>query len=213
MNAIAKSFPGGVAGSTERRQLIFLAVLSVVLVVLLVWQVPKLLGGSGSSSEAAPAASPTVASAAASAATPAAAVAAASFAAPTGPAARRTERWINSQPARDPFVPLTAPAVSEPTPVPVAPAAPDVAPTAAVIWTNGRRQVVGVKQRFKMGDTTFRLVSVTRTSAEVDPVVGSLAGGGELTLSRAKPRTIESSKTGAQYRITFSHPLAVVPSS
>ena len=54
MNAIAKSFPGGAAGSNERRQLILLGALSLVLVLLLVWQVPKLLGGSGSSSEAAP---------------------------------------------------------------------------------------------------------------------------------------------------------------
>ena len=82
-----------------------------------------------------------------------------------------------------------------------------------MIWTNGRRQVVGVKQRFKMGDTTFRLVSVTRDSAKIVPVLGSLAGGGELTLSRAKPRTIESSTKGVQYRINFTLPLAAVPSS
>ena len=82
-----------------------------------------------------------------------------------------------------------------------------------MIWTNGLRHVVGVKQRFKMGDTTFRLVSVTPDSARIVPVLGSLAGGGELTLSRATSRTIKSSKNGVQYRISFTLPLAAVPSS
>ena len=116
MNAIAKSFPGGAAGSNERRQLILLGALGLVLVLLLVWQVPKLLGGSGSSSEAAPAASSAVASAAA----PTTAATAPVAAAATGPAAKRAARWIKRQPARDPFVPLTAPAVSA-TPAPPTP--------------------------------------------------------------------------------------------
>ncbi len=36
------------------------------------------------------------------------------------------------------------------------------APTAAVIWMNGHREVIGLGQTFKIGQVQFRLVAVTR---------------------------------------------------
>ena len=52
MTTITRTWGRGPASSGQRRQLILLAVLGVVLALLLVWQLPKLIGGSGSSSEA-----------------------------------------------------------------------------------------------------------------------------------------------------------------
>ena len=50
MTTITSTWGRGPASSGQRRQLILLAVLGVVLALLLVWQLPKLVGGSGSSS-------------------------------------------------------------------------------------------------------------------------------------------------------------------
>ena len=58
-------------------------------------------------------------------------------------------------------------------PVPFTPAAP----TAAVIWTNGQRQVVGLHQVFNVGDAQFRLLAVTRKAMRIEAVGGAFAGG------------------------------------
>ncbi len=51
------------------------------------------------------------------------------------------------------------------------------APTAAVIWTNGKRQVVGLAQTFNVGDVQFRLAAVTRKPMRIKAVGGPFAGG------------------------------------
>jgi hypothetical protein len=238
------------ASAGDKRQKIVLAGLVVVLVAVLAWQVPKLMGGSGASSETAP---PVAAS---GTGTTVAAPAPASLAQALGgtlvltPAEKRTARWIKSQRARDPFVPLvtepasstatapTASASSAPASAASAPAATStpaasaanpttgkpaaakaaastkVAPTAAVLFTNGRRQVVGVKQTFKVGDTTFRLLAVTRSYIKIAPVLGAFAGGTKaITVTKAKPVTVENTTTGVQYVLRYSLAMSAVPTS
>jgi hypothetical protein len=103
----------------------------------------------------------------------------------------------------------------EPEPAAAKPAAvPKVAPTAAVIWTNGRRQVVGVKQQFKVGDTTFRLLSVTGKAAKIAPVLGAFEGGKqEITIRKTEPVTFENTTTGVQYVLRYSLAMSAVPTS
>jgi len=118
---------------------------------------------------------------------------------------------IGTAPAAAAPVATPAPAVT-PEPVPAKPVAPKVVPTAAVIWTNGRRQVIRVKQLFTIGDTTFRLVKVTRKTATIVPVVGDLEGeSNQITLRRTVPVTIENTTTGVQYVINFSLAMSAVP--
>jgi hypothetical protein len=122
MNAIAKPWPGGKAGSKQRSQLILLGCLALVLVAVLAWEGPKLLHRSGSSSE------PVATSAIATPAAPTAPAvgATAGIAAPSAAAATRTKVWIAHQHARDPFAPLAG---AEPAPAPAAtPATPAATP-------------------------------------------------------------------------------------
>ena len=48
------------------------------------------------------------------------------------------------------------------------------APTAAVIWTNGKRQVVGMAQTFDVGDATFKLVAVNDGAMRLQAAGGVL---------------------------------------
>jgi hypothetical protein len=83
-----------------------------------------------------------------------------------------------------------------------------------VIWTNGRRQVVGVKQQFKVGDTTFRLLSVTGTSVKIAPVLGGFEGGEQaITIRKTEPLTFENATTGVQYVLRYSLAMSAVPAS
>jgi hypothetical protein len=241
MNAIANKRVGAGAGmgaGSGNGQKILLGSLCVILVLVLVWQVPKLLGGSGSPSVATEgdavataAATQTASGAPAIAATPASLA-----------RERQTARLIKRLPARDPFLPLagavpaatspaaTSPAATSPaatgpattpapapTPQPTVPkpvAVPKVVPTAAVIWIDGQRQVVGLKQTFKVGDTTFRLSSVTKTTATITPVSGALEGGkSQIKLTRTKPVTLENTATGVKYTLRFSLAMSKVPTS
>ena len=228
MSAVADKRVAG--GSSDSGQKIALAVLGVILVLLLIWQVPKLLGSSDSTSDTTPVAAvgavTPVADQTATAGTEA-------VASPAGQTAasiareRKATRLIKRLPSRDPFVPLAgaAPATPAPvatptpaptptpTPTPKPTPAPVVVPTAAMLWINGRRQVVGVKQTFKVGDTTFRLVGVTKTTATIVPVVGALDGGkSQIKLARTQPVTIENTATGVQYVIRFSQAMSTVSS-
>ena len=150
-------------------------------------------------------------------------------------------KWIKRLPARDPFVPLAgegagsssaataaqstaassaaiaadkAAAVAKATAAAKAAAAANVVASSAVIFTNGHRQVLKVKQSFKVGDATFKLLSVSRKNAKVAVVLGSFKGGkGEVTLLRDKPVTIENTVTRVQYVLRFTLPLSAVPAS
>jgi hypothetical protein len=210
---------------------------------VLAFQLPKLLGGdseptpeataTATAGAAATAVAADGATAATTAQTPAATKAAAA-------SARRTERLIKRMPARDPFVPLigpgsaaasgtpgtatpgatpapaptpAAPAPAAPTPAAPRPAAPAVVPTSAVVFANGRRYVAGVNQQFTVGDTTFRLVSVSRNAARIAVVLGELAGPARtITLPRGETVTLENTTTGVRYVLRFALPLTAVPS-
>ena len=78
-------------------------------------------------------------------------------------------------------------------------------PTAAVIWTNGRRQVVGLSQLFKVGDATFRLVSVGKKTMRFRLAGAVFAGGGTaLTIRKGHRVTLANTATGVQYLLFFS---------
>jgi hypothetical protein len=128
MNAIAKPWPGNnPARSKQRRQLIVLGCLSLVLLAMLAWEGPKLLHHSGSSS------APVATSAAATpAVTTAPAVGATGGAAISAAAASHTKVWISHQHARDPFVPLAG---AQPAPAAAAAPAATPAPVASAAAT------------------------------------------------------------------------------
>jgi hypothetical protein len=220
MPATTHNWSGG-AASKDKRQLILLVGLSVVLLILLVWQVPKLLGGS--SSESTPVASSEVTPAAAPATTAAPVRTTASA---TTPAADRTVVWIKSLPSRDPFVPLAGdepaaapaatpaatPASAEPVIVTVAePAAPSAgetaatAPNIAVVYTNGQKQVVGVGEYFKVRDLWFRLKAVKPKLMKIELVDAGFTGGGDaITVDRNHPVTLANTATGVEYTLRFA---------
>jgi hypothetical protein len=221
------------AGSTGNRQKIILGVLVVVLIGVLVFELPKVFKGGGSSSGSSPSTSVATSN---TSATPVAAGATGTAGtvgvAPTPASVVRAERVIKRLPARDPFVPLAtatsgpsaaaaAAAAATPRPTPVAKPAPakpaalpsgkQLAPTAAVIWTNGRRQVVGIKQSFLVGDQSFKLLSVTSKAAKVAPAAGVFKGAAkQITVVRGKPVTLKRSATGVKYTLNYTLPMTVV---
>jgi hypothetical protein len=80
-----------------------------------------------------------------------------------------------------------------------------------VIWTNGTRQVVALKQLFRVGDTSFRLLSVGPKSVKVSFAVGGLKNGSKtITVLKDKPVTIQNNVTGAQYTLRFTLPMTAV---
>jgi hypothetical protein len=229
MNAIAKTWPGGGAGATDKRQLILLGCLTLVLIAVLAWEGPKLLHGSGSSN------APAATTAATASAAPAATAAVATSAAATSAAAvRATIIWIEHQPARDPFVPLAGaqatPAVADPaaTPAPAAPtattvtvtapqaAAPaaagptpavpaKVTPSIAVVEANGQKHIVLDGQYFKVSDLWFRLVAVDATTMKIALVDAAFSGGRDaITVLRDHPVTLVNNATGVEYSLRFT---------
>jgi hypothetical protein len=227
MNAMAKSVgrSSNRKQSSGNRQVIVLVGLLVVLVIVLAFELPGLLhkSSSGSSSVTTTTAATTAASSSATSATATAAAPVQSVVKVS--AATRTERYIKRLPARDPFLPLAgekaavaaaAPVVAAPAPAPT-PAAPTPAPapkvvaTSAVIWTNGTRQIVGLKQLFRVGDTSFRLLSVGKSSVKVAVAVGGFKNGAKtITIAKNKPVTIQNTITGAQYNLRFTLAMTAV---
>jgi hypothetical protein len=77
-------------------------------------------------------------------------------------------------------------------------------PTAAVILTNGQRQVVGVSQVFDIGDAHFRLVSVTRKAMRIKAVGGVFAGAKQaITVRKGHGLRLANTATGVEYRLLF----------
>jgi hypothetical protein len=78
-------------------------------------------------------------------------------------------------------------------------------PTAAVIWTNGQRQVVGVSQVFKVGDAQFKLVAVTRDTIRIKAVGGAFSGrGSAITVQKGHRVKLANTATGVQYSLLFT---------
>src|SRR5436189_268621 len=90
-----------------------------------------------------------------------------------------------------PATPAAAPTTSEgpigftaPNATPTVPVAP---PAAAIIWINGNRQMVGLKQLFPLKAPAFRLVAIDRKTMQIRVAGGSFTGGhAVITLARGK---------------------------
>jgi hypothetical protein len=79
------------------------------------------------------------------------------------------------------------------------------APTAAVIWTNGHRQVVGLGQTFKIGQVQFRLVAVMRKAVRLKIVGGAFASGKPTITARKGHRVkLTNTATGIEYGLLFT---------
>jgi cytoskeletal protein RodZ len=215
------------AEQADRRKKLILVGLVVVLVALLAFELPKLLKRSGSSSSTAPTSSTTPG-------TPASASdGTRSLTAASRSVSVKRIRVIHHLAPKDLFVPLihdtssssssASPSTTTSAPVPAAqpaaPAAPastmpavsapahakPAVPTAALIWTNGRRQVVGLSQVFKVGDARFRLVAVTRTTIRIKVVGGAFAGRGQsITVLKGHRVKLANTATGVQYGLLFT---------
>jgi hypothetical protein len=136
----------------------------------------------------------------------------------------------SSAPASAPAIhitPVTAPGASAPTqPAPgvSAPTQPDPAPvkpgpvgsaepTAAVIWTNGKRHIVGVGQTFVVGDATFKLAAVGDKSMRLQVTGGSFADGKRtITVPEGREVTLENEATGVHYTLRFAGGTTEAPS-
>jgi cytoskeletal protein RodZ len=209
------------AQQAQRRKKLVLIGLMVVFAALLAFQLPKLLKGSGSSSSTATTSSTT------SAAPSTSVTGTRSLTAAKTSVSTRRAHAIRGMAPKDLFVPLiqdssttaSSPATAS-APAPVthpaasASAAPVVTkpahvkpavPTAAVIWTNGQRQVVGVSQVFKVGDAQFKLVAVTRDTIRIKAVGGAFSGrGAAITVQKGRRVTLANTATGVRYSLLFT---------
>jgi len=78
-------------------------------------------------------------------------------------------------------------------------------PTAAVIWTNGKRQIVGKMQTFDVGDATFKLVAVNGGAMRLQAADGSFTGGKRtLTIPKGRSLILENKATGVRYTLRFA---------
>lgn len=100
-----------------------------------------------------------------------------------------------------------APAASKPAPPPPPPgsSAPTVkppAPTSARVSVNGVAEQVRVGDSFPADDPLFVLVSLTTTSAKIAISEGSLdSGGSTVTLKKGKKLTLQNTVDGARYEL------------
>ena len=100
-----------------------------------------------------------------------------------------------ADPPADPKVGVPASGDTKPPPPPPAPA-----PTSAQISVNGSSETVSKGGTFPQSDPVFVLVSVSRTTAKVAISGGSLdSGGATLTLKKGKKLTLENTVDGARY--------------
>jgi hypothetical protein len=214
-----------------KRQKIILAVLGVVLVGVLAWQIPGVLAIMNKK-PAAPAATTAAPVAPApgvpAAGTPVSAVPSGTLV-DSDPAAQAGGGQLVSFDrfaSKDPFqqqlgqrkapaaAPAPAPARKTGTPSPGGsgsgstpapqPPAPASAPTSARISVNGVAEQVDVGGTFPAEDPVFVLVSVTKTTAKVGISGGSLdTGSRAVTLRRGKKLTLQNTADGAQYELVL----------
>jgi hypothetical protein len=98
----------------------------------------------------------------------------------------------------------TASAPSSPATGQPAVASP-AAPTAAVIWTNGTRHVVGVGHTFDVGDATFELAAVDGPTMRLQVADGSFTGGKRtIMIRKGREVTLENNATGVLYTLRFA---------
>ncbi len=223
---MAKKFD---AKAKAKRQKIILAVLGVVLIGVLAWQIPSLMATMNKKPPPPPSATPAPATGAPVPIAPPPGAAPAAAVPPTGSAT-----LIDSDPSpqagsgqllsfdrftsKDPFVqqgasPQAAPPPSEAKPPPPPPPPPPAASesesaaprhTSARISVNGEAETVTVGGNFPASDPVFRLVSVKKTSAKVAIAGGSLStGDGAVTLTKGKKLTLMNTADGTRYELVL----------
>lgn len=88
--------------------------------------------------------------------------------------------------------------------VPATPTQPAPAPTAARISVNGARELVSVGENFPSSDPVFRLVSLTKTTAKIGIAGGSLSTGETTaTLTKGKKVTLMNTADGTRYELVL----------
>ena len=225
---MAKKFD---AKAKAKRTKIIAAVLGVVLLGVLAWQIPSLMKTLNKKPppNAAPAPPPPVTGGPPPVAPPPGAPAA-----PAAPPAG-SATLIDSDPSpqaasgqllsfdrftsKDPFVqqgtlksasgPAPAPAKNPPPP-PAPPPPPPPPPSGAARYTsarisvNGEAEKVAVGATFPASDPVFRLVSVTKSTAKVAIAGGSLStGDGAVKLTKGKKLTLMNTADGTRYELVL----------
>ena len=215
------------AASAERRKKLILAGLVALLVAVLAFELPKIMNRSSSSSS-------TASTAVATTATPAVTLGGTPLTVTAAKRLRLIHRMNAKDPfvpliheststSSSASTPASTPAPAQPsfhfTPSATASAAPAVtrpgvtkpvhvkpaAPTAAVMWTNGHRQVIGLGQTFKIGQVQFRLVAVTRKLVRLKIVGGAFANGKPTITARKGHRVkLTNTATGIEYGFRFT---------
>ena len=212
------------ARAKAKRQKIILAVLGVLFLGVLAWQVPSVLKIMNKK----PPVAATTPPAAVVPGTPVPPVSGAPVSATPTPGAGLTDSDPAARAAggqlvtfdrfssKDPFQQQARIAVATPTPTP-APEEPKVgvaassdrssssskpspAPTSAQISVNGSSETVSKGGTFPQSDPIFVLVSVSRATAQVAISGGALdSGGATLTLRKGKKLTLENTVDSTRY--------------
>jgi hypothetical protein len=212
-----------------KRQKIILAVLAVVLLGVLAWQVPSVLkimnkkppAAATAPAPAAPVPGAPVPGATAPVGTPVAAPAPSGSLADSDPAPQAAGGQLISFDrfaSKDPFQEqlgksseMPAPKTSvdtkqpaRPPPTPPPPSSKRGAPTSAKISVNGSAEEVGVGQTFPQADPIFVLVSLTAKTAKVGISGGSIdTGSSTVTLRKGKKLTLMNTVDGARYELVL----------
>lgn len=208
-----------------KRQKIIAAVLGVVLLAVLAWQIPSLMKTLNKKPPASAVAPPPPAAGVPAAGTPVSAAVPAtpgtlSDSDPAPQAGSGQLLSFDRFSSKDPFEQqavtpkTTAPAAEAdaakpvgPPPPPPPPASsskqPAARPTMARISVNGTAGDVAVGSDFPAGDPVFHLVSLTRKSAKVSIAGGTLSTGSSVTLTKGKKLTLMNTADGTRYELVL----------
>ena len=218
---MAKKFD---AKAKAKRQKIVAAVLGVVLLGVLAWQIPSLMKTMNKKPppNAAPAApvpgAPAVAPppGAPATGTPVSAPGTLADSDPSPQPGSGQLLSFDRFNSKDPFVqqatapqapatPASKPAPKPPPPPPPPPAASSGPKyNSAQISVNGQTEQVGVGATFPAADPVFRLVSLTKSTAKVAIAGGSLStGGAAVTLTKGKKLTLMNTADGTRYELVL----------
>lgn len=216
---MAKKFD---AKAKAKRQKIIAAVLGVVLLGVLAWQIPSLMKTMNKkpppSAAPAPAGTPVPGAPAPPPGTPATGtpVSAPGTLADSDPSPQAGSGQLLSFDrftSKDPFVqqatapqapatPASKPAPKPPPPPPPPPASSAPKYSSAQISVNGETEQVGVGGTFPEADPVFRLVSLTKSTAKVAIAGGSLSSGdATVTLTKGKTLTLMNTADGTRYEL------------
>ena len=212
---MAKKFD---AKAKAKRQKIVAAVLGVVLLGVLAWQIPSLMKTMNkkpppNAAPAAPVAAPPPGAPATG--TPVSAPGTLADSDPSPEAGSGQLLSFDRFTSKDPFVQQAtapeAPAAPAPKPTPPPPPPPPPPPASsgpkynsAQISVNGETEQVGVGGSFPAADPVFRLVSLTKSTAKVAIAGGSLSSGDStVTLTKGKKLTLMNTADGTRYELVL----------